>query len=129
MLKEYTPIYPRSVSGKKYRLPLNHPQIEAIAARADAVYRGTLTDHERGTLLKLYRHLKHTGRSIYRREGEKSLPKTEVRPKSLNVKASDLVGCGPWEIEAGFIWRISEYVERLERKYGADTPVSEPDEI
>lgn len=59
----YTPIFPRTISGKKYRLPLNDFRLEGIAGRMDALYSAAdLSNYERGRLIKLYWKLERADR-------------------------------------------------------------------
>ncbi|NKB83744.1 hypothetical protein [Brucella grignonensis] len=57
-MSEFTPTWPRSISGHDYRLPLDDEQLEAIAKRLNAIYRKhDLSDESRGLLLKVYSDL------------------------------------------------------------------------
>lgn len=112
---------PLAVSGKSYRLRLDHPEIEAIGARMERLYqRALLPDDERGETLKLYKSLSSADRFFANAYGDHPLPKTRIRPKFVTDSrrpSSEYFGAPDHEVRAGFIWRVLEYVERLEQQY------------
>jgi hypothetical protein len=58
-MNEYSPKFPTSVSGKDWRRPLRHPEMEAIGRRAAWLYEhADLSNDERAMLLLGYRELR-----------------------------------------------------------------------
>ena len=49
--------YPRAVSGKSYRIPLDDVRLEPFARRMDLIYRGDISEEKREELLRQYKHL------------------------------------------------------------------------
>ncbi|MET3841385.1 hypothetical protein [Bradyrhizobium sp. OAE829] len=55
MTSEFSPKFPRSIAGGDYRTPLDRPDVEAVAARADHLYRTfSLSDEDRALLIERY---------------------------------------------------------------------------
>ncbi|MER8440718.1 hypothetical protein NKH36_33150 [Mesorhizobium sp. M1312] len=114
MKSDYSPRFPRSISGNDFRLPLDHPEIEAVGRRADRLYRtAKLSDDERAWLLKKYAGLEVADLYLMGALGDRPLPKTDLRPCRPRLGGGT---AGPTiEDHAGFVTRMLEYVERLER--------------
>ncbi|NJL50474.1 MAG: hypothetical protein HC909_01925 [Blastochloris sp.] len=57
-MSDFSPVWPRSIGGNSYRLPLDHDWLEAVAARMDRQYRrDDISEKARGGLLKAYADL------------------------------------------------------------------------
>ncbi|WP_143149334.1 hypothetical protein [Hyphomicrobium sp. CS1BSMeth3] len=127
-MNQYVPVFPRSVSGGDYRMPLDHPCCEKIGARADRVYReAPLAESERVRLLKYYGMLQEADERAVDFFLHAPLPETDFRPLVWNVgrfNARDtLLTQGINEKRhpawlAGWVWRVSEWVAKVELKYG-----------
>ena len=114
---------------KTFRLPLDHPETELIDQRIHALLdRGRLNDQEFGQLVKLTKSLKRADRFLARVLYGRPLPRTSIRPLFWDDAFHRLhhVGGLPVEAIAGWVWRVAEYVERIERKYGVAAPAMEP---
>ncbi|SDP38317.1 hypothetical protein SAMN04488061_2790 [Filomicrobium insigne] len=120
-MSNFTPKFPRSVSGRDWRKPLDGNDFEQLAERMDRLYSTVeLSVYERAMLLKVY-------------EGLVVLDKRWARvtwTRLSNVTVMKPYPAAPWEPgcycngdrdthDAGFFWRIVEYVERLEVKHGS----------
>lgn len=120
-MHDFTPRFPRSVSGRDFRVPLDHPDIEAIARRIDRLYRAApLTNEDRGRLLKIYEGLEQVDYCLARRLRTQRLPITDLSPLFWDddrYPTSDAWGCDGVEAKAGWVWRVHDFVERLERRY------------
>lgn len=58
MSSEFDPNWPRTVAGTEWRAPLIHPELEAIAKRADHLYRNySLSEEHRSLMLVQYARL------------------------------------------------------------------------
>ncbi|HEV2897372.1 MAG TPA: hypothetical protein VGX71_05925 [Pseudaminobacter sp.] len=121
---DYSPRFPRSISGNEYRPPLDHPDIEAVGRRADRLYRtAPLTDDERPLLLKKYDGLKAADLFLTGRLDERPLPETDLRP--VRPWSGDGLAGSVTEYHVGFVARTREYVERLERRYTRSATVDD----
>lgn len=113
--------------GRKIRIPLDHPEVEAIDLRMHVLAAtGELNDAELGMLIKLRRSVVKADKMLGRRLIGRPLPETSLRPifwDECRNAMSQVFESDPVECAAGFVLRVSEYVEKLERKYGvAEAP-------
>jgi hypothetical protein len=124
MSSEFSPKFPRSISGGDYRIPLDHPDVEAIAARADHLYRTfSLADEDRARLLARYADIAAASAYLWGAIGEKRIEDNGLRPTSRKpctreVATGEHVGGHEIARNIGFIFRYRDYVKRLEDKYG-----------
>lgn len=115
MNERFEPKYPRSISGKSYRVPLDHRDTEQLAAEMDKLYRiAALTETERGQLLKTYRRLRSIDRSFLQSFSEMELPTSELRAKRPDQWFLDHRG---HEVQLAFYWLLRDHVNRLNAKY------------
>lgn len=121
MSEEFTPQFPRTVAGSEWRAPLIHPEIEAIAKRADHLYRefGLSEDHRVEMLLR-YALLAEADKAIVTlskiASGITLLNDPGIRPAR---PVSDRASYGEIrDVAIGFALRFSEWVQRLENVYG-----------
>jgi hypothetical protein len=112
--------YQRSVSGKNHDT-LKHPEVEAIGSRAACLYRKMpLTNDERDILLRAYSGLVRSERLLWQSHRGQPILITELRPHSLCWPGAETIQ-DVIEAVSGYIWRVDEYVSRLERKYNPRT--------
>ncbi len=119
-MTEHTLVPPRSSCGNNHRLPFNHPKIEELGLRVEHMFRlAQLTNFERDILLRSYAGLQSSDRYLWRSARDQPIWITELRPRYAHVwsAADDIAG----QIDAmsGFIWRVEEYLDQIERKYDA----------
>jgi len=99
---------PQSRGGNKVRIPLDHPETDAIAKRICILLcMDVINDDERGHLIKKYGDLR-------------PLPPTELRPMFFDDYLRPLSGMNGKPailVMAGWVHRLRDYVGRLERKY------------
>lgn len=113
---DYNPQFPRSISGGKYRLPLTHPEVEALGHRADRAYREfPLAERERALLLKAYAGLSRVDRFFASAYEGRPLPPSSIRPPEPWSRG--VILDRPHEIKAGYVERVRAYVEAIEQKY------------
>ncbi|GLS30561.1 hypothetical protein SAMN04488498_103122 [Mesorhizobium albiziae] len=118
MKSDYTPKFPRSISAGDYRLPLDHPDVEAVGRRADRLYQtAPLSDDERGLLIKKYAGLEDADRFLSGWLHDRLLPETNLRPQRP-WSGGGVVGAVT-EHHVGFVARAREYIEKLERRHPA----------
>lgn len=146
-MQDFTPLFPRSISGGKFRLPLTCIAVENIGKRADRAYRELhLTEAERVSLIKVYDGLMTVDRSVAARA---SILKTCGGRKELDLSAdisrwprsSQIQPAEPWrgsgalgeifDHNVGYLERVQAFIEALERKYAPipAVPVSSEDDI
>lgn len=118
--QDYSPRFPRAVNGKDWRPALDHPGIEAIARRADCLYRAAMPDDMRGLLIKKYQELEKADRYLARRLRDEPVWITELRPRFWNDALGAECNRDRSETVCGFVWRVLEFIESLERKYPGD---------
>ncbi|WP_441256161.1 hypothetical protein AB7Z32_02855 [Bradyrhizobium sp. 482_C4_N1_1] len=124
MSSEFTPKFPRSIAGGDYRVPLDHPDVEAIAARADHLYRTfSLSDDDRARLIARYADIAAASEYLWGAIGEQRVADNGLRPTSRKpctreVATSETVGGHEMARNIGFVFRYRDYVKRLEDKYG-----------
>lgn len=114
---QYTPNFPRAVSGADWRLPLDHPELEAIAKRADHLYRCvSLSEDHRARMLLNYARLIEAEKTVSTMIGESRLDDPGARPaKPISGDGSQ----GEKIASAiGFAFRFQEWLVRLEDLYG-----------
>lgn len=126
-MNDYSPQFPPCVSGGGFRKPLDHPDIESIGKQADHLYRATtLNDDDRAMLLKIYSELKKADRFLARRLRNQPVWITQLRPRFWNdwlVENADRI-----EAACGFVWRVLEYINRLEIRYAKAVDDRDPGE-
>jgi hypothetical protein len=109
---------PPSVSGKNYRLPLDHPQVEAVGHKLEALYQGgKLCDEKMLELIKLYRSLIRVDRYCSNRWGASPLPNAPIRPgrpDAGQLVASEYFGLPDHEVRAGFVYYAADCAAQLE---------------
>lgn len=127
---------PQSRGRNKVRIPLDHPETDAIAKRICILLcMDVINDDERGHLIKKYSDLRKADYRLARLLFGQPLPTTTLRPDFyddycrplafMGKVATDRLGreypfgSTSWKIEvmSGWVHRLREYVERLERKY------------
>ena len=112
---------PQSRGRNTVRLPLDHHETEAIAKRIHILLcTDVLSDDERGHLIKKCSDLRKADYRLARRLFENPLPATGMRPMFFddnNRPLSGVFGQPDLLVMAGWVFRLREYVERLERKY------------
>ncbi|WEO63546.1 hypothetical protein [Rhizobium rhizogenes] len=123
----YEPTFPRTVAGQDYRLPLYHPDCEALAARLDHLYStfGLKADH-RALMLRTYADLAEADQSIWKAIGDACIDDNTLRPQRPKMSASDArraAGDPPFinhglETSVGFVYRAREWAQRMEDHYG-----------
>lgn len=117
MQQDFAPIFPRSVSRGKFRLPLTHEGTEALGLRADRLYQQCpLIDAERASLIKAYSGLKTVDRSTAAEYVGRPLDATHPLPLEP-WRGDGIVG----EIirhNVSYCERVRAFVEALEKKYG-----------
>lgn len=126
-MSEFTPQFPRSISGGDYRTPLDRAEIEALAKRLDHLYRNYgLSETHRAEMLVRYALLVEADKAIealivsiskFASDGEIAslLGDPGVRPKKPRGGGS--VG-SDLNAAVGFALRLAEWVQRLEDLYG-----------
>lgn len=116
MQNDFTPQFPRSVSGGKYRFPLTHATTEAIGLRADKAYRDfPLTDVERAQLLKAYKGVEVVDRAIP--DYFEDMPVEATKPWPIEpYRGGGMVG-NILDHNAGYLERVRAFLDALERKY------------
>lgn len=136
-MSNFTPVFPRSVSGGDYRLPLHHPDVEAVATRLSGLYESvSLKPQHRGQALRLYADLIVADDGIWNCMGDAPIEAGDLRPKRPILPEVDIkkrvhrVLSDTDEMTAiafpdlrfgtlvGFVARVSEWVDRLEIAYG-----------
>lgn len=121
MSSEFTPKFPRSISGGDFRTPLIHPEVEAIAKRADHLYRefGLSEDHRVEMLLR-YGYLVEADRAIDRLSKIVSGITLEDDPgiRPARPISGKQLGGEIRDVAVGFALRMAEWVQRLEDVYG-----------
>ncbi|BBF92834.1 hypothetical protein [Blastochloris tepida] len=110
--------------GRSIRIPLDHPEIDAIDLRMHVLAAtGELNDAELGMLIKLWRNARRADKFLGRALLGGALPETSVRPMFWDAAAQ--YECSQIECAAGFVLRVREWVEKLERKYGLPADVDQ----
>jgi hypothetical protein len=119
-MSEFTPQFPRTVAGTEWRAALSNSDLEAIAMRADHLYRNTgLSEEHRAKLLARYALIVEADALIEelgfvaRQFSLQNDP--GVRPSKLTKGGS---GGDMIKIAAGFALRLSEWIKLLEDHYG-----------
>jgi hypothetical protein len=131
-MSEFTPKFPRSISGGDYRTPLDHQDVEAVARRLDHLYRSYgLSEAHRAEMLARYALLAEADKAIdtliasmarFAGDGQlvdnAPLPLGDpgIRPKKPRSGGST-AGDG-LNAAVGFALRLAEWVQRLEDLYG-----------
>jgi len=119
--QDYSPRFPRCVNGKDWRPALDHTDIETIGRRADRLYRSaSLPDDVRGLLIKKYQEFEKADRYLARRLRDEPVRVTELRPRFWNEWRCVDDDQGRTETACGFVWRVLDFIESLERKYPVD---------
>ncbi len=120
MQQDFAPVFPRSVSGRNYRPPLNHPDIEALGQRMDAAYQlFPLSEATRAVLLKTYDGLKKGSVDcpLVAEFTERTGKKVIIRPAAPWRATPHEVGVNMHEHNAGFVERVREFLDALDSKY------------
>lgn len=120
-MSQFDPVFPRTVAGTEWRAPLSNPEIEAIAKRADYLYRyAQLSEDHRALMLVQYGRLIEASMLIDglgRLLGDVSLRNDPgVRP-SKPIKVGIASNVETISMAIGFALRLSEWVKRLEVVY------------
>jgi hypothetical protein len=79
-----------------------------------------INDDERGHLIKKYSELRKADYRLARRLFDNPLPATNMRPMFFDDYSrplSGVFGQPDLFVMAGWVFRLRDYVERLERKY------------
>lgn len=117
--------------GAKIRIPLDHPETDAIHFRASVLLgAGILNDREFGTLLKKIRELRRVDFKLARRLCGRPLPWTDCRPElpaEALMPASPHFGKREVEVWTGWVRRVADYVAALEMKYFGAAEVENDD--
>lgn len=112
---------PQSRERGKVRLPLDHHETESVAKRIHILLcTDALSDDERGHLIKKYSDLRKADCRLARRLFDNPLPATSMRPMFFddnNRPLSGVFGQPDLLVMTGWVFRLRDYVERLERKY------------
>ncbi len=115
--------FPLSRESDNVRLPLDHPETEAIAKRIQCLLGiDALSGDDRGNLRKKYRDLQKADSLLVRQFFGRPLPVTGLRPQFWNDGQSASLQSGTFVddkfiIAAGFVQWVREWVETLERQY------------
>lgn len=114
MTGRYTASFPRTVSGKNFREPLDHPVVEALGAEMDRLYREIdLTDLQRGRILKDYSALmQHDDKFIiwFRENHIPDLTVDEIGPTKF-------IHCASYDVRlADLFWRIRRRTDELKNE-------------
>lgn len=128
---DFTPKFPPTVGGD-WRRPLHHPQLEVIGKRMVSLYRMPLKEDERGNLIVAYEHMIRCDLALVRMLGDAALPYSGERPllpdpvgTLLTISnASDASEGARRGRCVGYIRRVEEYVDALERKYRTLRPAA-----
>ncbi|MDB5601179.1 MAG: hypothetical protein JWN71_3223 [Xanthobacteraceae bacterium] len=116
---------PKSRERSKIRLALDHPEAEAIAKRVHLLMcMDVLNDDERGNLIKKYSELRKVDFRLARRVFEGPLPVTDIRPMFYDDHCrpgSGVFGRCEVEVWAGWVFRLRDYVAKLEHKHLGST--------
>ncbi|MCA6110465.1 hypothetical protein [Bradyrhizobium cenepequi] len=128
-MSEFTPKFPRTVSGAEWRAPLDHPEIEAIAKRLDHLYRNfSLSEAHRAEMIVRYSYLVRADEAIDRlvtsiaefsgsmAADVRPLGDPGIRPKKPTCGGGS-AGDG-LNAAVGFALRLAAWVQRLEDIYG-----------
>lgn len=111
----------RDQGAQKIRVPLDHPETERLAKRITfLIFSGKLTEDECGQLIKKERDLRKVDYRLARRLFDAPIPVSPHRPMFWDDHRRPFSGvfCGDeLAVWAGWVARLREYVERLERKY------------
>lgn len=141
-MPDYTPKFPRTVSGQDYRLPLHHPDVEAVGARLACLYESvSLKPHHRAQALRGYADLVIADDGIWNCMGDTPieggveagelrpkrpiLPEVEITKRVHHVMSDDdkMIPIPFPELRfgalIGFVARVNEWCARLENAYGA----------
>lgn len=112
---------PQSRGGNKVRIPLDHPETDAIAKRIYILLcMDVINDDERGHMIKKYGDLRKADYRLARLLFDSPLPPTELRPMFFDDYLRPLSGMNGKPailVMAGWVHRLRDYVGRLERKY------------
>lgn len=122
-MSNYTPAFPRSISGGKYRLPLDHHHAEAVAARFDRIYREiNVSAVERGVLLREYQRLQQIDHwfMVAERAGGGRYPPESLPGRPLPPPKNPTSWLKAFNMSHAYLSRIAIYLSQLERKYGLD---------
>ena len=126
-MSDFTPKFPRSISGGDYRIPLDHPDIEAVAKRLDHLYRNYgLSETHRAEMIARYALLADADKAIealiasiakFASDDQIAslLGDPGIRPKK--PRGGGTVG-SDLNVAVGFTLRLAEWVQRLEDVYG-----------
>lgn len=125
-MSDFTPKFPRSVCGGDYRLPLYHPDVEAVAARLASLYETvSLTAAQRALALRLYAELAEADDDIWHAMGDDPIddnghrPRRSVRPLcDRQSHAVEMTTNPKFETRVGFVFRVRDWVQRIEDAYG-----------
>lgn len=123
MQQDFTPVFPRSISGKQFRLPLTHERIEGIGLRADRAYQQfSLTDAERSSLIKAYSGLKAVDRSIAADHVGDIFAVSPTLP--LEPWKGDGISGEVISHNVLYCERVRVFIDALERKYLRSMPTA-----
>jgi hypothetical protein len=120
-MSEFSPQFPRTVAGADWRTSLVHPEIEAIAKRADHLYRHYgLSEEHRVEMLMRYAYLVEADKAIDRlgklMSGITLLNDPGIRP--ARPVGGGATGGEIRDVAVGFALRLADWVQRLEDVYG-----------
>ncbi|MEW4461215.1 hypothetical protein AB1K42_24220 [Roseibium algicola] len=120
-------------SSSKIRIPLDHPETDALDLRIrDLILSGCLSEGEHGRLIKSSIELRRVDRSLARKLLGLPLPETDIRPMypdENQLTFSIYHGVDQRLVEAGWVYRLRDYVERVEAKYVRRQAVGPEDDI
>lgn len=114
---------------KRVRIPLDHPETEAIAARMQRLLDNeALPDGVFGEIVKRMRTLRDADYSLARGLQGKAIPKTDVRPFYPDDYLRPSSSCFEYflsvphyhcrtECLAGWVLRLKDWVDNLEARY------------
>jgi hypothetical protein len=120
----------RAQNAQNIRMPLDHHECDALDRRiAHLVSCGVLTEDELGILLKKRRDLRKVDYRLARRLFARSLPINELRPDfwdDYRRPMSGVFGAPELECMAGWVFRLLEYVAKLECRYLGKVDIAPP---
>ncbi len=118
----FEPKFPRSVSGGDYRIPLDHPDAEAVAKRADRAYREfPLSEDDRARLIARYKDLAEASAYLWGAIGDRRIEDNGLRPASIRapvIEAAKAEAGHTMARNIGFVFRCRDYVQRIEDVVG-----------
>lgn len=114
----FLPTHPRTVSGSRYRVPLDHPDCEQVGKVLDALYtNAALSPDERSFLIREYRRLRRVDKYFAIITGETPIPAVDIRPRRPDAYVMDH---SQRDCFAGYFWRLHRYARLLSERHFGD---------